>query len=117
MDDLATHIKDNCDIDLGGGYYLKFFSWSPDRKLNPQYEGVPDVERIGAHITCPHGNAGGVMFKQTNPRYASVFNESNWWDLIAWEPLHIEPSVQFLDDQLQPSCCHGFIREGRWVSA
>lgn len=34
-------------------------------------------------------------------------------DLVAVEPLHIEPSF------LMPACCgiHGFIRNGRWVSA
>lgn len=110
---LAAHVKMNHDVDLGNGYYLKFFSWKPDRKLNPQYDGIPDVEILGAHICCPHGNAGGVMFKQNDPQYAEVFNDEAWWDLISLEPLHIEPSIQFL----KPSCCHGFIREGRWVIA
>jgi hypothetical protein len=114
VDDLVTRIKKNYDLDLGNGYYLKFFSWSPDRKLNPQYKGIFSVEKIGAHICCPHGNAGGIMFKQTDPRYAEIFpsNES-WWDLISLEPLHVEPSIQFLN----PSCCHGYIREGKWVNA
>lgn len=112
MDDLTKRIIKHHDIDLGNGYYLKFFSWAPDRELNPQYDGIPDVKKIGAHITCPHGNTGGVMFKQDS-RYDSVFTDSNWWDVISWEPFHMEPSIQFLS----PPCCHGFIREGRWIGA
>lgn len=106
-------MSDDFDLDLGSGYYLTFVGWSPDRKLNPQYKGVPDVERIGAKVTCPHGNAGGLMFKQTDPAYEGVFQDSNWWEVKSWEPLHIEPSIQFLS----PSCCHGFIREGKWINA
>lgn len=115
--DLATRIEKHHDIDLGGGYYLKFFSWEPDRDIKAnarRYFGIPNVEKIGAHITCPHGNAGGIMFKQDDPRYSSeVFLSDVWWDLISWEPLHVEPSIQFLS----PPCCHGFIREGKWVNA
>lgn len=113
LDSLQDHIKENHDLDLGNGYYLKFFSWSPDRKLNPQYKGIPSIKKLGAHILCPHGNAGGIFFNQTNPVYDDVFKDQNWWDLKSWNPLHIEPSIQFLS----PSCCHGFIRGGKWVNA
>jgi hypothetical protein len=101
------------ELDLGNGYYLAFSSWSPDRKINPQYDNVPDVENIGAVVLCSHGNRAGLMFKQTDPIYKDIFSDSNWWDLISLEPLHVEPSIQFLD----PKCCHGYIREGKWVIA
>lgn len=41
------------DIDLGDGHLLKFFCWAPDRDLNPQYEGIADVEKFGALIKHP----------------------------------------------------------------
>lgn len=101
------------DLDLENGYYLKFTMWQPDRELNPQYRGVPDIERIGAILRCPHGNRGGLMFKQADPVYEGIFKDRNWWDVVSWEPLTINPSIQLL----APSCCHGYIREGKWVNA
>ncbi len=52
--------------------------------------------------------------------HAELIPEPHWsatgagaHDLIAAEPLHLEPSVYW------PSCCglHGWIRGGRWVGA
>ena len=37
-------------IDLGAHHLLRFHSWAPDRDLNPQYDGVADVDRFSASI-------------------------------------------------------------------
>jgi len=37
-------------MDLGHGHTLQFTSWSPDRELNPQYDGIPDIPKIGAIV-------------------------------------------------------------------
>jgi hypothetical protein len=98
------------DLDLGDDHGLQFFGWAPDRTLNPQYEGIPDVERAGAivwHIDQRTGeeHAGSVQFDTAAPLSGPK------WTVESWEPLTISPSVLC-------SCGdHGFIREGRWVRA
>lgn len=98
-------------IDLGHGHYLWYNSFTPDRDINPQYKGVPDVEKIGASIehVKPDGKTpcvGGLFFR--SPIQEKYFPEHAAWDVISWDPLHIEPSVLC-------SCGdHGFIRNGRW---
>ena len=104
------------EIDLGNGYTAEWCGWHPDRKLNPQYENLPDVEKLVLLISCPHGNKGGCHVKQKEHQaeYEELFkNSANWWDLVSEDPLEISPSVQFLT----PKCCHGFIRQGKWVNA
>lgn len=32
-------------IDLGHGVDMRWVQWSPDRDLNPQYDGIPDDPR------------------------------------------------------------------------
>jgi hypothetical protein len=115
-------------VDLGHEHYLHYYGWAPDRRLNPQYEGLPDVERLGATIIHrvgpmePHPGysglwgvpgwcAGSVQFKapETEP-VLHVFHGATW-DVMSWEPLHIEPSV------LCACGDHGFIRNGRWQPA
>lgn len=102
--------------DLGNGYSFEFLRWSPDRELNPQYDGLPDAEKICILISCPHGNNGCCHLKQKSHQadYERIFgNSANWWDVQVWEPLTMSPSIQFLT----PKCCHGYIRQGRWVDA
>lgn len=116
--DLLERVRKHHDADLGNGYYLKYFRWAPDRKLNPQYDDVPDVPKCGAHISCPHGNVGAVTF--IIPGHRVFESREKSWTVESWEPLTISPSIQFMDykdGQHVPGCCHGFIREGRWVSA
>ena len=98
------------DIDFGSGYSGHFIGWHPDRALNPQYDGVPDVERAMLLLTCPHGE-GGVPLG--HPGHA-VYGESNShvWKVESWEPLTHSPSIHRLD------CgSHGFIRNGQWQAA
>ena len=101
-------------IDLGHGHTLTFACWSPDRELNPQYEGLPDVERYSALIehTAPDGTpcAGAVTF--AGEVQARIEPNRPVWSVQSWEPLTLSPSV------LCRRCGdHGFIREGKWVPA
>lgn len=90
-------------MDFGSGYTGRFIGWHPDRELNPQYEGIPDSDRAMLLLTCPHGD-GGIPLLGETPR-------EDGWTVEAWEPLTLSPSI------LRTECnCHGFIREGRWVT-
>lgn len=93
-------------IDLGSGYTARFYRWAPDRALNPQYDGIPDAERAGIILTCPHGSEGGVPFDGRVP------GQRDGWTVESEEPLTLTPSIV-----VHPCGCHGWIREGRWVSA
>lgn len=98
------------DIDLGYDHRLWFMGWHPDRDLNPQYEGIPDVEKAGATVSHrkPDGSecASGVMFAGTPA------SDDVTWTVESWEPLTLSPSLlcRLCGD-------HGFIRDGRWVPA
>lgn len=99
-------------VDLGSGYRMSFTCWQPDRDLNPQYDGIPDVEKWGVIIECPHGweFGGAVTFDGEVQR--KLVPERARWIVESLDPLTISPSV------LMTKCgCHGFIRQGKWVSA
>jgi hypothetical protein len=105
-------------IDLGMGFSVVFFSWSPDRALNPQYEDVADVEMAGIIISKDGENIGSCWF-DTEDVAAIPDRKGPVWQVHSLDPLHIEPSVQmyeYLDGEFVPKY-HGFIREGRWVPA
>lgn len=102
------------DIDLGHGHTLRFMGWRPDRDLNPQYDGVPDVDRFAAIIEHPHATTGqpcvgqvtfaGQVQDRVSPRVPK-------WTVESWEPLTLSPSVLC-------SCGdHGYVRDGRWIAA
>lgn len=101
------------DLDLGDSHYLNFYSWNPDRELNPQWKDTPDIDKCGAtieHLT-PAGKKciGSVMFN--GPGQDVVFYNRTKWTVENWEPLTLSPSVLC-------SCGdHGFVKEGRWVRA
>lgn len=97
-------------IDLGGSYAYEFIGWAPDRALNPQYDGIPDVERWGALIYCPHELTGLATFDGEVQR--RIDPQSPKWTVESFEPLTLSPSIHRVE------CgCHGFIRQDRWVSA
>lgn len=97
----------NDSLDLGSGFSLRFTSWSPDRALNPQYEGIPDQPKIGAILTCPHSD-GSILFDH-GPQYEQIFPNRPKWQVISWDPLTISPSIYC------GNCgCHGFIIDGKW---
>lgn len=101
-------------IDLGHDHTLSFTSWKPDRELNPQYEGVPDVQGFGAivrHLT-PTGEAcvGSITFEGAVQNRLEP--DGPKWTVVGWEPLTVTPSL------LCTLCGdHGFITDGRWVPA
>ena len=102
------------DLDLGHDHTLMFTHWAPDRALNPQYDGLPDVPRIGATVCHlkPDGSpcASGIHFDSEVAR--RVFPGQTGWTVESWEPLTVSPSLLCL------RCGdHGFIREGKWVPA
>lgn len=93
--------------DLGHNHSLSFFCWKPDRKLNPQLDGIPDIEKAGASIEHPSKQDGSpcissIMFK--NEATSKVFSDKNSWAVESWEPLTISPSL------LCKCGDHGFIR-------
>lgn len=78
-------------------------SWVQDKHGN----------RIGFHewhYCLDQVNAGGVWFDI--PAAHEAVPNSMYWDLVSMDPLTVEPSI------LCRRCGHhGWIREGRWVSA
>ena len=98
-------------MDLGHGHTLQFTSWSPDRELNPQYDGIPDIPKIGAIVDTGNGCENSIMFDLPGVREV-IGPDRPVWQVQSWEPLTLSPSL------LCPLCGdHGFIREGRWVPA
>lgn len=109
------------DIDLGSNHYLTYFSWEPDRDLNPQYDGIGDEPKAGATIyhKKPDGSdcAGAVNFDTPNMQKLSAVGVAAghparvMWKVLSWDPLTLDPSIAC-------SCGdHGYIREGKWVPA
>jgi len=102
-------------IDLGGGHTLRYTAWAPDRDLNPQYAGIPDVERFGAIESHPRPDGqgqceGAVTFD--GPAQRQLRPNAPRWTVESWEPLTLSPSI------LCKLCGnHGYIREGRWIPA
>lgn len=95
------------DFDFGDGFFGWRIGWHPDRELNPQYDGVPDQDFAVLFLRCPHGSEGACPLNRGIP------GERDGWTVEQEDPLTLSPSVQITDE-----CrCHGFIREGRWVSA
>jgi hypothetical protein len=105
-------------LDLGRGHTLRWTSWAPDRDLNPQYAGLPDIERYGAiveHARSDNGQrcVGGVTFDTEEVRAVRAISGATGatWTVESWDPLTLSPS-------LLCSCGdHGFVRSGAWVPA
>jgi len=97
-------------IDLGSGHSATYVGWAPDRELNPQYSDLPDIERVGVIVDTGNGCSSMALFDL--PAVRQVFPDRPVWTVEAWDPLTLSPSLlcQLCGD-------HGFIREGRWVSA
>jgi hypothetical protein len=107
-------------IDLGHGHTLRWTVWKPDRELNPQYEGIPDLEKctgIIAHPLRPDdeqcrdlGYCRGA-FTPESETTRRLFPEQALWQVSCWEPLTVSPSI------LCHCGDHGFIQGGCWVPA
>lgn len=104
------------DIDAGDDHWLAYYSWKPDRALNPQYAGIPDVTRFGMLIYHRKSNGepcvsaadfDGPVQRQVNPNRPG-------WTVESEDPLTLSPSLLCKSDGCGD---HGFIRKGRWVRA
>jgi len=112
--DLSPLYDNPNSFDLGHDHWAEYSSWAPDRGINPQYEGIPDVDRWGVLIyhRNPAGEwcAGFCTFAGDVQRRVQP-DRPNVWQVESWDPLTISPSVLC-------SCGdHGFIRGGRWIPA
>lgn len=101
------------DLVLGEERVAWWTCWKPDRELNPQYVDLPDEPRLG--LLIQHGDLkengtccfGGLNFDCEVAR--RVFPNQARWTVEKWEPLTLSPSI------LVHGCCHGWIRDGKWV--
>lgn len=96
---------------------MRYVSWGPDRDLNPDVAHLADEERHGAIVGHLHGDGaeceGFVGFDTPAGRLSP---ERPHWIVEQVEPLTLSPSI--LMDPAKGGCgLHGFIRDGRWVSA
>lgn len=100
-------------MDLGHEHYAYFTAWAPDRDLNPQYEGIEDVECFGLTIEHPSKSTpgqkcvSGITFDTPTARRLKV-RENGLWQVESWDPLTVSPSLLCMCGD------HGFIRSGRW---
>lgn len=106
-------------LDFGGGVRGVFTSWAPDRQLNPQYDGIPDVERFGLVLDHPDARdstrrcTSGITFD--GPVQQRVTPGSPRWQVESWDPLTLSPSILCVPGKA--GCgLHGYIRAGRWES-
>lgn len=109
-------------LDLGGGYTLHWIGWHPDRDLNPQYDGIADIEKCVGIIRHPlhpdddqqycreRGYCEGAVHPDT-PEVRQIMNPKALWQVGSWDPLTLSPSV------LCHCGDHGWIRDGKWVKA
>jgi hypothetical protein len=99
------------DLDFGNGFTGRWVKWSPDRLIPEnfkRYHDVQDIEKSALLLTCRHGLEG--VLHPDAPDVRRVFPNANFWTVESWEPLTLNPSIQ-------TGCCHGYIREGKWVDA
>ena len=110
-------IRNEHDIDIGEGHWLRYTSWAPDDlPANREHFGfpLPNVEKAGAIVghKKPDGSEcwGHVHF--AIPEVLKAFDASHCWQVDSWDPLTLSPSILCL------TCGdHGYIRGGRWVRA
>ncbi len=100
-------------IDIGDDHQIKFFCWAPDRTLNPQYAGMPDIEKAGCMIWHKNPKDGSQCCGAINfESMRALVPDRAIWQVQSLDPLTVSPSV------LCMRCGdHGFIRNGRWVKA
>lgn len=122
---LAARIVAGTAVDLGDDHWLTWISWAPDRDLNPQYADVPDVDRWGAMIWHRRADGtlcqGAITFDTPEVRAVMAINaeKRHVWQVNAWEPLSLSPSVLCCFPLDDGGTCgdHGYVRAGRWVRA
>lgn len=102
-------------FDLGHGHTARFTCWAPDRHLNPQYDGIPDVERWGLIVDHPRPDGSpciGSFATFDGPVQRQVHPGAPKWAVESLDPLTLSPSLLCRD-------CgdHGFVRNGQWINA
>ena len=111
------------DIDLGHGHTYRFVGWYPDDLPGNRThlgisdgEPMPSIEKAVIFIDHkkPNGEecGGAVTLDTPETRRWKLASDDHRWQVESWEPLTISPSIlcRLCDD-------HGFIRDGKWVSA
>ena len=92
-------------VDLGHGVQIEFFVYHNDTDVYP----VGLVER---HSRADNGKpCSGTIRFDTPEAHAAYSTPGAFWQVVSWEPLHVEPSL------LCTCGNHGFIRGGRWIPA
>lgn len=105
-------------IDLGNGIYMRWLSFSPDRDLNPHLAHLSDNDKTGIIVGHVHEDGeiceGAVLFD--TPENHRGEEGRPLWQVESLDPLTISPSILMSPDK--GGCgLHGWVREGRWVSA
>ena len=109
LDSPAWLIANEGWIDLGDNHAYKFFSWNPDRELNPQYDAIADIPRMGAsvvHLTrkgepCQsaiHFDLPAVhQLEEHTKRWCAAkgiaYGKYPTWAVQSFEPLSVTPSL------------------------
>lgn len=108
---------------LGHGHYGRVYGWHPDRELNPQYDGIPDIERAGIVVRHPAFSrepaglepgvecASSATFDVPGAEVLKA-DPAHRWQVESWDPLTLSPSL------LCRRCGdHGHIVNGEWRPA
>lgn len=119
-----NYSPENKGTNIGGGVYARWCQWSPERRLNPQYDGIPSSKNDGLIVGHFHPDGlwceGYVQLKTRSylARLEKGLTDADLpaWDIVSWKPLTLSPSIHMAPDK--GGCgLHGYIREGKWVSA
>jgi len=96
------------DIDLGDSRTLHFFPWEGDAAVAfTMYH--PSAKDTKSHKSGEQCSSGGYLAVAECP---PMIPDSQRWTVESWFPLTLSPSILCL------RCGdHGFIRDGKWVSA
>lgn len=102
-------------MDLGHDHTASYAQWAPDRSINPQYVGLPDVERWGLlvdHLRPDGTPCVGSFATFSGPVQQQIEPDRPVWTVESFEPLTLSPSLlcRLCGD-------HGFVRQGQWVPA
>ena len=119
-----AHLSTTDWLDLGCDHSLQFLIWAPDfesasnaAKWAHLAQMIREQPIVGAAVrhqcaTETGIHEGGIYFR-TELTVAAAFDDRTIWDVEAWEPLTLSPSLL----SHCPCSDHGYIRGGKWVRA
>ena len=95
------YVPDEADRhDLGNGHFYLCYVDSDDRWIG--------IIEYHPHLVTGEQCGGSVLFESRDGRPS--------WQVESWDPLTLSPSILCAPDK--GGCgMHGYIQEGRWVSA